>query len=100
MLSVKKLLAGGTAGLLIGTRTGRAKLSTIAGFVKQRVGACKSSPDTGSAAPALPTSTAEEVFGAEHPTPGTVAAAVGAPNAPDLDAIADRTEARTNSPER
>lgn len=83
MPSIKLLAAGGVAALLVGTRAGREQLSGALCRAKGLLGrGC--AEDDGAAHG--PKSAAEEVFSAEHPTPGTVAAAVGAPNAPDLEA--------------
>ncbi|MGQ0843089.1 MAG: hypothetical protein ACT4QF_03030 [Sporichthyaceae bacterium] len=79
-----KLITGLAVAALAGTRAGRDQIGRLVGLVKQRVGGAAEPTDPATGGPP---SVAEEVFTAEHPTPGTVAAAVGAPNAPDPDVI-------------
>jgi hypothetical protein len=98
MLSKKRLLGAVVGAVMVGTRIGREQLGKIVGLVKQRLGGGGSDPfavaPTDRDVP-LDVSAADlppeqrQAFAAEHPpTPGTVAVAVGAPNAPDLEVIA------------
>ena len=97
MLSKKRLVGAALGAAAVGTRVGREQIGKIVAAVRGRLGG-GSRRDTaaippGASAADLPPEQRQDFAAKLPPTPGTVAVAVGAPNAPDLDVIAGEHDA-------
>lgn len=99
-MSKKSVIGAVFSVVLVGTRFGRDQLGKVLGTVQRRLGGEASDPfavapseedaalATGATAAELAPEVRQDLAAELPPTPGTVAVAVGAPNAPDLDVIA------------
>lgn len=96
MIGMKRLVGAALGAALLGTRLGREQLGKVMGMVNRRLGGGNADPLADVTAQDLPPEVRQDFAADLPPTPGTVAVAVGAPNAPDLEVVAGDHDAEHN----